>query len=205
MHPSASHAAIDVPALRFAILALALASWCAAGPSTRAAGPDIRPVVIRIDETTTFEHFVEETSARLGEPCLFVWGDAGELPGARPGAIAWSDGQIDGWFLHDDFGGVLRDPRVKDFVFVIYDDGTLWGSHPSGWRRWPLDIPDQPSEDRWGLLAIVVPEADPGALILPTFRAVRWLHRIAQFSAFEASRARHSCSRSHPAPHPWPR
>ena len=186
MHAPASHAAIDVPALRFAILALALAlvSWCAAGPGIRAAGPDIRPVVIRIDKTTTLEDFVEETSARLGERWLFVWGEVGELPGARPGAIAWSDGRIDGWFLHGDLGGLLRDPRIKAFVMVTYDDGTLWGSHPSGDERWPIDIPDQPSDERWGLLAMVVPEVDPEALILPTFRAVRRLPRIGQFSAF---------------------
>ena len=78
----------------------------------------------------------------------------------------------------------MRDPRIKAFVMVTYDDGTLWGSHPSGDERWPIDIPDQPSDERWGLLAMVVPEVDPEALILPTFRAVRRLPRIGQFSAF---------------------
>jgi hypothetical protein len=172
MNPTALRAVAPWPAVLG--VAILVAAW-------GTAGHDAPRLVLRVDETTTNKQFVERGVALLGEYCPFAWGDVAELPGARPGALAWSDGQIDGWFVcGKDLDRVLRDPRLNAFVMVTYVDGTLWASHPSDDDRWPLEIPDEPSEERWGVLAAIVTDPDPAGHILPTLRAVRWLPRVAQ-------------------------
>ncbi len=170
------------------LTALQTRGWCSAAlagailVASWGAGRDAHPVVLRVDETTTNQEFVERTVELLGEYCPFAWGDVIELPGARSGVIAWSGGQIEGWFVcGQDLERVMRDPRLNAFMIVTYDDGTLWGSHPSDDDRWPIEIPDEPSDERWGLLAVVETDHfEPGGLVLPPLRAVRWLPRFAQ-------------------------
>jgi len=145
------------------------------------AGRDAHPLVLRVDETTTNRQFAKRAMGLLGEHCPFAWGDVTEGARTRPGVLAWANGQIEGWFVcGQDFERVLRDPRHNAFLMVTYADGALWGSHPSDDDRWPIEIPDQPSEERWGLLAAVGTDLDPDSLVLPKLRAVRWLPRLAQ-------------------------
>ncbi len=156
--------------------AMLVASW--------GADRDARPLVLRVDDTTTNEEFVQRGMALLGKRCTFAWGDVPELPSATPGVFAWPDGQIEGWFVcgGEDFDRLLQDPRRRSVMVVTYIDGTLWGSHHlSDDHRWPIAIPDQPSEERRGLLAAFITDDHPG-LILPTLRAVRWMPRVAQIS-----------------------
>jgi hypothetical protein len=82
----------------------------------------------------------QASASGIADPMLVV-GDAGPLPHGRQSRLTWEDGELDGTLVP------ATDPAasgtgVHQIAVLLWADGKMWLTHPSGPGRTPL--PDGP-------------------------------------------------------------
>lgn len=82
-------------------------------------------------------------------PIAFVWGDISPIPdGARRARVRSGSAKLDGWLVpaaHNVDMGKLA-PEIHNVVMVGCEKDHLYGSHPSGPGRHPIDFAHDDAE-----------------------------------------------------------